>query len=846
VLANPQVELVFWGSNWNSGSNPTLRTNVTNAVHDIIGLSPYTDRLGQYGVGNGVLAGSAVTITSSSPGATFTDANVRTMLQNNIGGSIPYNSNWLYIVIPQPGSTDPSEGRLGYHSTGSVSGRGNFYYGWTENVGGAGAMDDITKVFSHEYVEGATDPDGTAWQVNPRSTTSWNEICDGEAQNYTFRVGSYLLQSYYSQQDNAYVVPNGSISNFLVSTTRELTFQGASVGANNIFINRVGGAVYAEFNSSPAQFEPGALSDVRVDSGFANNRIAIAGTPVPVTVTGSGASGVSVGFHGLLSNIVSTVSVNGTAGSMGLYVDNSADPVSRTVTLDRTHISFGGPGIFYGPTALTSLILEGGSGGGTYTIADTPSAPTTLRTRGNNTVFVQGNSSQLNINGQAASDFVQIGNGGHLTNILAPVSITNSVAFATRLTVDNSADSGNRTVTLGATQISFGGPGISYANQLRSLVLEGGSGTNLYTISDTPFTSANTTLRTRGNGDTVNVRGTSGLLEINSLAASAVIIGSLANSLDSIRSPVGVDASGNTTLTVNDQGSSTARMGYVIDQTFLTRAVTGLGVLVNYQLIRSLVLNAGSGNNDDIAINASVAALTTTINAGAGTTTVHAGSSTLGDLSPIRGPLTVNGQRGNTSLTLFDQSTTAAQTYTVTATSVTRTGGFGVTYAAIQNLTLNGGSGGNTISVLATPAATAVNLNAGAGNDTVNLGNNGSLQDIQGRAITVTDPSGRLSITVDDRNDTISQTPVLSTNPADTTYGEIAGLTPGPIYYRYANTLLTVRTGTTTPLVNVQATGTSTNVEGNDAQGTTINVGNAGSAQQIQGPLSLSKATTGK
>src|SRR5262249_1175640 len=149
-----------------------LRTNVTNAVANIIGFSPYTEQLGQYGVGNGVLAGAAVTVTSSSPGANFTDANVRTMLQNNIGGSIPYKSNWLYLVIPQPGSTDPTEGRLGSHSTAPAPGGGNFFYGWTENVGGTGAMDDITTVFSHEYAEAVTDPDGTAWQVDPRNTVN--------------------------------------------------------------------------------------------------------------------------------------------------------------------------------------------------------------------------------------------------------------------------------------------------------------------------------------------------------------------------------------------------------------------------------------------------------------------------------------------------------------------------------------------------------------------------------------------------------------------------------------------------------------------------------------------------
>src|SRR5205823_12206513 len=88
VLTNPQVELVFWGSNWNTGSNPSLRTNVVNAASYIMS-GAYVGALGQYGVSTGVVAGS-VTITSSSPGKNFTDPQVRAMLSGNIGGSIPY------------------------------------------------------------------------------------------------------------------------------------------------------------------------------------------------------------------------------------------------------------------------------------------------------------------------------------------------------------------------------------------------------------------------------------------------------------------------------------------------------------------------------------------------------------------------------------------------------------------------------------------------------------------------------------------------------------------------------------------------------------------------------------
>jgi hypothetical protein len=334
-----------------------------------------------------------------------------------------------------------------------------------------------------------------------------DEIGDGEAQNYTYRVSGQLVQSYLSQSDHKYIVTNGSINDFLVSSTRVLSFQEFPFGANRNTISLFGNGIYAELNNSTAQFEPGAISAVQVDFGNGtNNGAFIYGTSVPVTVTGSGAGdGVVVGFNGRLTNILNTVSVNSPTGSMSLFVDNSADPGRPTVLLNRTFISFGGPLISYGATALTDLTLAGGIGGGIYTIADTPSAPTTLRTRGSNSVFVLGNSSQLNINGQAAVDLVRIGDNGRLVSVQAPVSVTNSLANATTLVVYNSADTGNPAFTLGPTQISSGGLAISYGmNALLGLYLLGGTGTSTYTITGTPNTGATgVVLETQGNGDRV-------------------------------------------------------------------------------------------------------------------------------------------------------------------------------------------------------------------------------------------------------------------------------------------------------------------------------------------------------
>jgi hypothetical protein len=179
---------------------------------------------------------------------------------------------------------------------------------------------------------------------------------------------------------------------------------------------------------------------------------------------------------------------------------------------------------------------------------------------------------------------------------------------------------------------------------------------------------------------------------------TTVTVGNPTNGMQSILGAVNIqNAAGQTKLNVDDSADSTPGMGYLVTEALVNRAVAGTGVLVNYSNISSLVLNAGSGASDDIAIPRTPATMAVTINAGGGGDTVHTGSSIAGDLSLIQGPLTVNGQGGNTSLTLFDQSTTTPQTYSVTSTGVTRAGGFAVTYTNIGSLTVNGGSSTNTL-----------------------------------------------------------------------------------------------------------------------------------------------------
>jgi hypothetical protein len=204
VITNVDVDLVFWGSGWLTYG--TLMNNVTNSVQTIMN-SPYLSGLAQYrGIGNGRLL-RADTIVSTDPAANTTDSQFDAFVQANINnGSLPVTPNMdsqiLYVVIPQPGTTDPQEGYGGAHGTDS-SNFGRFHYGWTEDISN---LDDISVIYSHELVEAVTDPEVNYADAFHVPSTN-DEISDGTAQSYKYRLNGVLVQSYLSQQDQAYIGP---------------------------------------------------------------------------------------------------------------------------------------------------------------------------------------------------------------------------------------------------------------------------------------------------------------------------------------------------------------------------------------------------------------------------------------------------------------------------------------------------------------------------------------------------------------------------------------------------------------------------------------------------------------
>src|SRR5262249_41502091 len=128
----------------------------------------------------------------------------------------------------------------------------------------------------------------------------------------------------------------------------------------------------------------------------------------------------------------------------------------------------------------------------------------------------------------------------------------------------------------------------------------------------------------------------------------------------------------------------------------------------------AMTLSTGPGV-DAVNVQAEAFFLGLTIDSSAGS---GADVITLGDaantLGGIAGAVTVTGAPGD-ALVVNDQGNPTAQTYTITDTTVTWTGGPTVTYGGVWSLTVSGGIGGNHFDVESTSAALALGTTVNAG-----------------------------------------------------------------------------------------------------------------------------------
>jgi hypothetical protein len=368
LLSSARVSLIFEGSYWN---NPTgiTRQDVINTVNEILGSS-YLNGAIQYGAtGTGSLVSTAN--DTSMPVASnnsFTESDLKAAAGRHVAATLTAPADEpIYFVVTAPGITDSTRPGLGgfhneltYDATLTV---GFFQvpvpekapFGWLGINGSSRSrqIDSFSDIFSHEVAESVTDPylhSAAAVQVEHGSSfndpdDTVDEIADFEPDGarYTYRLGNgALVQAYWSQQAQQYVVADGTSQTFemtprygtkLVNGVSvpdqnqffgnfDLTVNGDQLANKNdtISIDTIAsgaqaGGVQVTLNGEVVTFDPGRIHSITINGGTGNDTVNINGLPAGVTLNvnlGNGTDSLVFGAAtDQLDGVQGTVNIQG-------------------------------------------------------------------------------------------------------------------------------------------------------------------------------------------------------------------------------------------------------------------------------------------------------------------------------------------------------------------------------------------------------------------------------------------------------------------------------------------------------------------------------------------------------
>jgi Ca2+-binding RTX toxin-like protein len=554
------------------------------------------------------------------------------------------------------------------------------------------------------------------------------------------------------------------------------------------------------------QFDPNCLRSFELDAGQGNNSFTVWGIPSNATApvqtaledsaadqvfveatSGVGGASLSVfafnqgGIQVTLGDPTRGVGVRGLAGAvsitddgllpMALTVDDSGDTTGPSATISGSAITGLAPAAIHyvSVTGFSSFTVKGGSGGNTFTVAGTPGP--------------------LSLNAGKGSNHVTIGNSGLLSGIGGAVSVS-SPGGTTALTVNDSADTTARQVSLYSGAITgLAAAAISFAqSDLTSLTIDGTNAGSGYIIYDTPSSLAEigTTLNAGPNADSIFVVGTSGLgnsyLLLNAGGGNDnVTLGN--EGVQTLTGFVDVLAS-NSALKVDNGLDPTPHTVTISADTITGLSPGGIAFFA----LRSLMVIGGRGANtfnivgtpsnpsfavptmlqDDSLVSGQIDVQNTSGTGGASLQVYASNAVTLGN--PVHGVQDITGAVHIQNTTFFppmtvvvdDSADTTGQTATISSTGITGLAPAAISYAGtVSNLTVNGGSGGNTFTIASTPCP--LSLNAGTGSNQVTIGNSGLLSGIGG-PVSVPSPGGGTALTVDDSADSAARTVVVTSS----------------------------------------------------------------------------------
>jgi hypothetical protein len=794
------IYTIFWGSYWGTTAGQNYAAQLEGAINSMFYNSAYLDGLQQYGTSYraGVPGSGTVEVFNySDPSSGFAQSTFQNVVQNAIDNQgLPepddYSNEGIYVVFTTPGVY--TSGDSGYHTTDTdydfPFDFDTIHEAW---VGTDGTLDGTTPTLSHEIAETMSDPNGDAWQVDPRNSSSWNEIGDNEAQNYSYRLNGYLVQSLWSQEDGAYEVEDGNTQNMWINNG-VLSIYGDQFGVNyndSISLDENGsGGVYVNMNGEVFSFDPGQITSINVYAEGGNNTINIYNNNVPINVQGASDDTVNIGNGSIgVQGILATINVENPPSLNTINVNDSADATARTTYLGTFTPSGDSNWGYISGLAPANI---------NYEYADTASVTVTTGSASGNVVNVLATGDMTNLVSNRSTT-VNVGKAGSVQSIVGTLNIENPPSLDT-INIDNSADGTARTTTLG-TFTPFGDSNWGYVSGLAQANIN-------YEYADTTSVTVRTGF---ASGNVINVLATGDTTNLISRASTTVNIGN-AGSVQGIFGTLNIENPPSfDKIVVDDSTDATARATTLSTGTnssdsegngHLYGFITGLApAAISYEYFDTTSVSVNTGTASGNVVNVLATGVTTNLR-GHASTTVNVGNA--GSAQGIVGTLNIENPPSFTAIVVDDSAhnTSAATTVTLSTLGTNSSDSQGNTdrwgqvlgltpapinyeYFDTSSLTINGGggTGAHTWNILATGDSTAIN--GGSSSDTFNVGSGGAastLNDLQG-ALTVHGGLGTNTLNVNDQGAagdtfTLSATVLSRVLPSSATisYGTITTL----------------------------------------------------------------------
>jgi hypothetical protein len=849
-VPNATIQLVFWGSYWNTTQGVTDEfRDITDATS--LSSSGYFSGLQQYvgGVPHVSVASTAVVDTSSpGPPGSVNDATMGADVTGELElavfrGPVPAprsfgSSTPLYVVITPPTTVDTNDGGLSYDvgwntnetllvPTSSQPYAATVPLVWCSSPSSA---DQVSTTLGHELAEVMTDPssDGAGITLNQGATESKdplydkaadNQIGDHEARDWGYRIASgMLVQPYWSQRDQAYIAPDGNSFQFNVGggthTTQFSEGSGSTLtilgGQNGLFTNdtvtldQSNGVVTATYDGQTVQFDSGAIKNVNVDEvGFGSLNVNITGswsdskaTQTPITVVASPLNATTINVTAAAGALASLphglLNVYDAANKSTLTINDQADASNHSWTLNGGIDGIDGqPLVTYAAGGPSQLTVNTGAG--------------------TNDVDVEASPCPTNLNlGNSGGRITFAAQSQNLAAISSPVFLT---GYANSLSFDDQADATSQSVTFEKGFVLQGNMAPVFFGGVGSIGYFAGTGND--TFSAAPSTK--------------NMEG---------LAPSLSIFG----------------GPGNDSLTINDTGdanplefesqytetgvlfgaSITRVYAEILGSQFLSFSNT-----ITYQGLSGGVIFDTDNNGTPVDVEGTAIPIPTTIDVGSGNTAVTIGAQTR-SLATLGSILTVNGGTGVNTLTVYDQLDpyASAAPYQVWSGWVARnlpiTPYFtGVTFKGFRGaVTLDTDNNGTPVEIEGMSAPTKINV--GSGNTSVNVAEFGqslapfTYSSFALSALTLNGGSGADSLIVNDQQELAASGTISYT----VTAGSITRVDRGYRNLFFSEAIVNYQNFRASVTLNTDDNGTPVDVEGTSAP-TTINVGTGNTAVSV-------------